>query len=361
MGTGTSAELAEALADLRAGGMVVVCAVEGNSPLLAVAASHADADAVNFMAREGRGLVSLALTPERCEELGLEQIPTRSPDGRETEAFTVSIEAREGVSTGISAADRARTIAVAIDPACTSDDICSPGHVFPIRARPGGVLERGGGVEAAVDLVRAAGLFPAAAICAILDDDGRSMRSPELERFCARHRLRRVTSERIAEMRREREALVQRVSGTRLRTEFGDFEAITYRSLLDGSQHQALVKGQVAGRSEVLVRVHVACARGEAFRALGCRCNQLLESALARIAAEGEGVLLYLSPRPGEEHDCDLGLGAQILADLGLSSLRLLISDPRPTEGLERHGLSLVDEITVEVGVDSRDEGFVRV
>lgn len=356
-----SAELDGVLADLRAGRMVVVSAGAEGVAHLALAADHADAAAVNFMAREGRGLVSLALTPERCDQLGLDPIPSRAPDGRETRAFTVSIEAREGITTGISAADRARTIAVAVDPGSSAGDVCSPGHVFPLRARPGGVFERPGSAEAAVDLARAAGLAPAAAICAILADDGHPLRQPELARYRERHGLRAVEAERVAELRREREALVQRVRSEPLQTEFGGFESVVYRSLPDGSRHRALVKGRVAGRERVLVRVHTACPTGEAFRSVDCDCGRLLEGALAAIAAEGEGVLLYLSPRPGEEHEADLGLGAQILADLGLSSLRLLSDDPKPAAGLERHGLSLVDAIRVESGFDPRSEGFVRV
>jgi 3,4-dihydroxy 2-butanone 4-phosphate synthase / GTP cyclohydrolase II len=356
------ASVPDALAALRAGRPLVLCEEDGGRPVVAVAASAADAGKVNFMAREARGLVCLALTPERCEELGLELIPPRLGAGGEAEAFTVSIEAREGVTTGISAGDRARTIAVAVDPSAGEDDVCTPGHVFPIRVDAAGVLGRAAIAEAAVDLARAAGLAPAATLCAVLGDHGDVLEPEETAAWCAAHDLLAVSISAVIDWRRGRECLVRRVSGERIWTDFGVFESIVYRSVLDGSEHRALVKGEVGGRAEVLVRVQPRCVEGEAFGA-DCGCGVRLERALAAIAAEGEGVLLHMSPPAGSPHSCDRGVAGQILADLGLSSLRLLTSD-RPaddTAGLARHGLSLVDEISVEVGRDPRDDSFVRV
>jgi len=356
------AAVPDALAALRAGRPLVLCGEDGGRPVVVVAATAADAGAVNFMAREARGLVCLALTPERCAELGLELIPPRRGPAGEAEAFTVSIEAREGVTTGISAGDRARTIAVAVDPAAGEADVCSPGHVFPIRVDPAGVLGRPAVAEAAVDLTRAAGLAPAAALCAVLGDHGDVLEPQETAAWCEAHGLLALPTAAVIEWRRGRECLVRRLSGERLRTDFGVFESIAYRSVLDGSEHRALVKGEVGGRGEVLVRVQPRCLEGESYGA-DCGCGDRLERALAAIAAEGEGVLLHMTQPEGAPHTCDLGVAGQILADLGLSSLRLLTSDRRAddTAGLARHGLSLVDEISVEAGRDPREESFVRV
>ncbi|HVW47150.1 MAG TPA: 3,4-dihydroxy-2-butanone-4-phosphate synthase [Solirubrobacterales bacterium] len=356
------ASVPDALAVLRAGRPLVLCEEDGGRPVVVVAAGATDAGAVNFMAREARGVVCLALTPERCDELGLELIPPRRGAAGEGQAFTVSIEAREGVTTGISAADRARTIAAAIDPAAGEADLCSPGHVFPIRVDPAGVIGRPGIAEAAVDLARAAGLAPAATLCAALGDHGDVLEPGETADWCEAHGLLAVSTAAVVEWRRGRECLVRRLSGERIWTDFGVFESIVYRSLVDGSEHRALVKGKVAGRGEVLARIHPRCTAGESFGA-DCGCGGLLERALAAIAAEGEGVLLHMTPPEGAPHTCDLGVAGQILADLGLSSLRLLTSAGAAdgAAGLARHGLSLVDEISVEAGIDPRDESFVRV
>jgi 3,4-dihydroxy 2-butanone 4-phosphate synthase / GTP cyclohydrolase II len=361
--TPSFATVPEALAVLHAGKPVVICAEGGARPVVVAAATSTDAGTVNFMAREARGLVCLALTPERCADLDLELIPPRRGPGGEAEAFTVSIEAREGVTTGISAGDRARTIAVAVDPRASEGDLCTPGHVFPIRVDANGVLGRPAPAEGAVDLVRAAGLDPAATLCAILGDHGDVLDPEETAAWCEAHGLLAVSIAAVVEWRRGRECLVQRHGDERIWTDLGVFESVAYRSVLDGSEHRALVKGEVAGRAEVLVRVHPRCTEGESFGA-DCGCGRLLERALAAIAAEGEGVLLHMTPPAGAPHTCDLGVAGQILADLGLSSMRLLTSEgPAAGDGagLRRHGLSLVDEIPVEAGGDPRDEIFVRV
>lgn len=356
------ATVPDALVALRAGRPLVLCGEDGGRPVVVAAAGTTDAGTINFMAREARGLVCLALTPERCEELGLDLIPPRRGRGGAGEAFTVSIEAREGVTTGISAGDRARTIAVAVDPAAGEADVCSPGHVFPIRVDATGVIGRPATAEAAVDLARAAGLPPAATLCAVLGDHGDVLKPEETAAWCEAHGLLAVSAAAVVEWRRGRECLVQRRGGKRIWTDFGVFGSIAYRSMVDGSEHRALVKGEVGGRGEVLVRIHPRCTEGESFHA-DCGCGRRLERALAAIAAEGEGVLLYMTPPEGLPHTCDRDVAGQILADLGLSSLRLLTGD-RPADGaagLGRHGLTLVDEIPVEAGGDPRDESFVRV
>jgi 3,4-dihydroxy 2-butanone 4-phosphate synthase/GTP cyclohydrolase II len=356
------ASVPEALAVLRAGRPLVLCGEDGDRPVVFAAAGATDAGTINFMAREARGLVCLALTPERCEELGLELIPPRRGQGGEGEPFTVSIEAREGVTTGISAGDRARTIAVAVDPTAGEADVCSPGHVFPIRVDAAGVIGRPATPEAAVDLARAAGLAPAATLCAVLGDHGDVLEPEETAAWCDAQGLLALSTAAVVEWRRGRECLVQRLGGDRIWTDFGAFESVAYRSVVDGTEHRALIKGEVGGRAEVLIRIHPRCTEGESFHA-DCGCGRRLERALAAIAAEGEGVLLHMTPPEGAPHTCDRGVAGQILADLGLSSLRLLTGD-RPADGaagLTRHGLTLVDEIPVEAGGDPRDESFVRV
>ena len=372
------------------GRMVVVCDDEDreNEGDLTLAAQFATPEAINFMAKEGRGLICLSLTPERCDELGLDLMAAKNESPFET-PFTVSIEAREGVTTGISAHDRAHTIQVAIDPESRPRDLVQPGHVFPLKSRAGGVLERTGQTEAAVDLARLAGLNPAGVICEVMNDDGTMARVPDLADYCARHGLKMITVADLIAYRRRHDKLVERVVATRLPTTFGDFEAVGYRSLVDDKHHVALVKGEVAGQADVLVRVHSECLTGDVFHSLRCDCGEQLESALSMIEREGEGVLLYLSQegrgigllnklrayrlqedgldtveaneRLGLPADLrDYGIGAQILVDLGLSSIRILTNNPKKIRGLEGYGLSVSAQIPIEHAPNAHNEAYLR-
>ena len=303
--------------------------------------------------------------------------------------FTVSIEAREGVTTGISAHDRARTIQVAIDPETSPRDLVQPGHIFPLKSRAGGVLERTGQTEAAVDLARLAGLNPAGVICEVMNDDGTMARVDDLAGYCARHELKMITIADLIAYRRRHDKLVERVAEAKLPTAFGEFEVVGYRALLDEKHHVALVKGDVAGRSDVLVRVHSECLTGDVFHSLRCDCGEQLESALAMIEAEGEGVLLYLAQEGrgigllnklkayrlqeegmdtveanlelGLPADLrDYGIGAQILADLGLSSIRILTNNPKKIRGLEGYGLSVSAQIPIEHAPNEHNAQYMR-
>jgi 3,4-dihydroxy 2-butanone 4-phosphate synthase/GTP cyclohydrolase II len=380
----------DALEDFRGGKMIVICDGEDreNEGDLVLAAQFATPEAINFMAKEGRGLVCLALTPDRCDELGLDLMAPKNEDPLKT-AFTVSIEAREGVTTGISAHDRAHTIQVAIDPASRPADLVQPGHVFPLKARTGGVLERTGHTEASVDLARLAGLTPAGVICEIMKDDGTMARVSDLVPYCERHGLRMITVADLIAYRRRTEKLVERVVATGLPTAFGEFSAVGYRSLVDNKHHVALVKGDVEGREDVLVRVHSECLTGDVFHSLRCDCGEQLEAALAMIEAEGLGVLLYLSQegrgigllnklrayklqedgldtvdanlKLGLPADLrDYGIGAQILTDLGLTSIRILTNNPKKIIGMEGYGLSVADQLPIVAPANPHNEAYLR-
>jgi 3,4-dihydroxy 2-butanone 4-phosphate synthase/GTP cyclohydrolase II len=380
----------EALEDIANGKMVVVCDAEDreNEGDLTMAAQFVTPEAINFMAKEGRGLICLTLTPDRCDELGLDLMAAKNESPFET-AFTVTIEAREGVTTGISAHDRARTIQVAIDPKSRPRDLVQPGHIFPLKAKPGGVLERTGQTEAAVDLARLAGLNPSGVICEVMNDDGTMARVPDLVRYCERHDLKMITVSDLISYRRRHDKLIERVVETGLPTDFGDFTAVGFRSLVDDKHHVAMVKGEVDGMEDVLVRVHSECLTGDVFHSQRCDCGQQLEDALRQIEEEGRGVLLYLAQegrgigllnklrayRLQEEGldtvDANLelglpadlrdyGIGAQILVDLGLTSIRLLTNNPKKIIGLEGYGLRVSDTLPIEHQPTAHNQDYLR-
>jgi 3,4-dihydroxy 2-butanone 4-phosphate synthase/GTP cyclohydrolase II len=383
------ATIEEAIEDIRSGRFVVVVddADRENEGDLTIAAQFVTPEAIAFMATHGRGLICLCLTPERCDELDLRPMTDHNEAPLGT-AFTVSIEAREGVSTGISAHDRARTIQVAIDPGSVPHDLVQPGHVFPLRAKPGGVLQRSGQTEAAVDLARLAGLNPAGVVCEIMNDDGTMARVPDLVAYCGRHDLRMVTVADLIEYRRRTEKLVERVVSVRLPTEFGEFQAVAYRELLTNKQHVALVKGDVTGVENVLVRVHSECLTGDVFHSLLCDCGDQLGQALACVEAEGRGVVLYMGQEGrgigllnklrayelqangldtveanlalGFPPDArEWGIGNQILADLGLTTIRILTNNPRKLTGLDGYGLTVVEQVPLEVEPTAENERYL--
>ena len=363
----------EAIEEIRAGHILIVVDDEDreNEGDLTVAAEKITPEIVNFMATHGRGLICLALTPERCDFL---RLPLMSPFNTSTfgTAFCEAIDARTGVTTGISAADRTRTILMAIDPACRPDDLARPGHVFPLRAREGGVLVRAGQTEASVDLARLAGLAPAGVICEIMNDDGTMARVPQLVEFCGRHSLKMISVAEIIRYRMKHEKFVRRVAEGILHNASGAFRIITYASDLNPEYHLALVRGDVAGAEGVLVRMHSRCMYGDVFGSTECDCHRLVENALRRIAEEGAGVLVYLhGTGPGFRmergamisHGRDFmhykgdagqrqlqhehGLGAQILSDLGLHTIRLLTNHPRKIVAIEGFGIEVVDQVPI--------------
>jgi 3,4-dihydroxy 2-butanone 4-phosphate synthase/GTP cyclohydrolase II len=388
------ASIEDALEDIRAGRMVVVCDDEDreNEGDLTLAAQFATPENINFMAREARGLICLALTPDRCDELGLDLMAAKNESAFET-AFTVSVEAREGVTTGISAHDRAHTIQVAIDRRTEPHDLVQPGHVFPLKARPGGVLERTGQTEGGVDLARLAGLIPAAVICEVMREDGQMARIKDLIPYCERHGLKMITVADLVKYRRRTEKLVDRVAEAHLPTEFGEFDVVGYRSMIDDKHHVALVKGDVRAAAErgeaVMVRVHSECLTGDVFHSMRCDCGEQLADALGRIESEGLGVLLYLAQEGrgigllnklrayklqeggldtvdanielGLPADLrDYGIGAQILVDLGLRRIRILTNNPKKIVGMEGYGLEVADQIPIEQVPGEHNRDYLR-
>ena len=381
----------QAIADIRAGKLVIVADDEDreNEGDLVGAAEQVTPDMINFMATHGRGLICLTLIPERCLALGLPPMAEQNTEAHET-AFTVSVDAakRFGVTIGISAADRAATIRVAIDPATVPSDLRRPGHVFPLRARPGGVLQRVGQTEASVDLARLAGLYPAGVICEILSADGTMARRPELERFAARHGLTFITVAQMVEYRLATERLVHRVAEARLPTPFGEFRIIGYRNDVDAAEHVALVYGDVQGEPDVLVRMHSKCLTGDVFGSARCDCGWQLHSAMRMIAQEGRGVVVYLDQEgrgiglvnklkayelQDAGHDTvtaneqlgfkpdlrNYGIGAQILLDLGLSSIRVLTNNPMKLIGLEGYKLTIVERLPIVPAASDENRSYL--
>lgn len=381
--------LEEAIEVIGQGEMVIVVDDEEreNEGDLVLAAEKVTPERVNFMAKHARGLICVPLTEERAEELGLSPMVG---GGKGLEAnFTVSVDARYGISTGISAYDRALTIQLLADPDAGPRDFVQPGHVFPLRAKPGGVLRRAGHTEASVDLARLAGLHPAAVICEIMNDDGTMARVPELLEFAKRHRLKMISIANLIRYRSRREKLVRREASAELPTEFGNFRIIAYSNEVDNKEHVALVRGEVAEREDVLVRVHSECLTGDTFLSKRCDCGPQLHEALRRIEAEGQGVLLYIrqegrgiglinkikayalqdqgldtveaNRRLGFPEDLrDYGIGAQILKDLGLSTIRLLTNNPKKVIGLEGYGLKIVEQVSLQVEPNEYNYQYLR-
>jgi 3,4-dihydroxy 2-butanone 4-phosphate synthase/GTP cyclohydrolase II len=383
------ATIEEAIEEIREGRSVVVVddADRENEGDLVIAAQFATPENVNFMATHGRGLICLCLTGEAADRVGLRPMTDHNEAPLGT-AFTITFEAREGVTTGISAADRSRTIQVAIASGSTPADLVSPGHMHGLRARPGGVLERIGQTEAAVDLARLAGLNPAGVVCEVMNDDGSMARVPDLVGYCERHGLKMVTVADLVEYRRRHEKLVERGASVRLPTEFGEFTAIAFREKLTGKVHLALVAGDVDGAEDVLVRVHSECLTGDVFHSLLCDCGEQREQALAQIAREGCGVFLYLAQEgrgigllnklrayelqaqgldtveantalgfPADAREW--GIGNQILADLGLSTIRILTNNPKKITGLDGFGLTVVEQIGLEIVPNEENQRYL--
>ena len=380
----------QAVEAIRKGRMVVVVDDEDreNEGDLIMAAQFATPEAINFMIKEARGLICVPMPKEWAERLELRPMVEPPRDHHET-AFTVSVDAREGITTGISAHDRARTIRLLADPASRPEDFVSPGHVFPLIAKEGGVLRRAGHTEAAVDLCRLADLEPVGVICEIMNEDGSMARLPDLQVFAEEHGLPILTIADLIAYRKRRERLVERVAEADLPTKWGHFRIVTYRDLLSGQEHVALVKGEVAGEDPVLVRVHSECLTGDALGSLRCDCGDQLHTALERIEREGRGVLLYMRQEGrgiglankvcayqlqdqgldtveanlhlGYPPDLrDYGIGAQILADLGVKKLRLLTNNPKKVAGLSGYGLEIVEQVPIEVEPNPYNERYLK-
>lgn len=378
------------IGDIRKGRMVIFVddADRENEGDLIMAAEHATPAAINFMARFGRGLICVPTTEDRLKQLGIERMVAQNRESFRTD-FQVSVDAALGISTGISAADRARTIQVMADPTALPENLVQPGHVFPLRARPGGVLQRAGHTEAAVDLARLAGCRSIGVICEVLKDDGSMARLPDLFRFARKHRLKISTIEELIRHRRTRERLIERVEVVRLPTDYGDFDLHLYRSTTDGQHHLALVKGDVTGRKNVLVRVHSECLTGDVFGSRRCDCGPQLHEAMRLLADEGCGVIVYMRQegrgiglgakiqayklqekgydtveanlKLGYKMDLrEYGLGAQILAELGLKRIRLLTNNPKKVVGLEGYGLEIVEQVPIRIPPNPHNAKYLK-
>src|SRR5580704_1976743 len=379
------------VAEIRKGKMVIVVddADRENEGDLIMAAQHVTPAAVNFMAKYGRGLVCVPTTSERLQQLGIERMVKQNREVFRTD-FQVSVDAARGITSGISAVDRARTICVMASPTAVPDDLVQPGHVFPLRARSGGVLQRAGHTEAAVDLATLAGARPIGVICEIMNDDGTMARLPALQKFARKHKLKICTIADLIEYRRTREKLVERVETVKMPTDYGDFDLHLYRSKLDGQHHLALVRGDIAGKPNVLVRVHSECLTGDVFGSCRCDCGLQLHQAMRQIEEAGHGVIVYMrqegrgiglaakikayklqeqgfdtveaNQKLGYGMDLrEYGIGAQILVDLGLKTIRLLTNNPKKVVGLEGYGLKITEQVPIRVKANPYNEKYLKV
>ena len=386
----TLSTIPEAIEDIKAGRFVIIVDDDDREDEgdLVMAADKVTPEAINFMATHARGLICMPVVGQRLDELKLPPMVTDNTS-KHTTAFAVSVEAKHKVSTGISAADRAATVKAIIDPATTSEDLARPGHMFPLRARDGGVLVRAGHTEAIVDLARLAGLYPAGVVCEIMSPDGEMARLPELEVMAEKQGIKIVTVADLIAYRRRTEKLVHRIAEAKLPTEFGEFLAVAYKSDIDPGEHLALVMGDISGEEPVLARVHSECLTGDVFGSKRCDCGQQVSLAMKAIAREGRGVLLYMRQEGrgigfhnkisayalqdkgqdtveanlslGFEPDLrDYGIGAQILADLGLNQIKLLTNNPRKVVGLEGYGLSVVDTVPIIVPPNKHNRRYLE-
>ena len=385
------ADIEKAIAAVARGDMVVVVDDQDreNEGDLILAAEHATAEKIGFFVKHTSGVICMPMLGERLDQLGLPLMVLNNTESQRT-AFTVSVDYRPGTSTGISAADRAATIRALIDPATSSADLAKPGHIFPLRYRTGGVLKRAGHTEAAVDLARLAGLRPAGVLCEIVRDDGEMARLPDLEEFAAEHGLLLISIADLIRYRRQNDKLVKRLSEARLPTPYGDFVCYAYESVLNGDQHLALVRGAVQGEENVLVRVHSECLTGDVFGSMRCDCGWQLEAAVKRVAEEGLGVVVYLRGHEGrgiglahklrayrlqeQGHDTvdanlelglpvdsrEYGIGAQILVDLGITTMRYMTNNPAKYGGLDGFGLEMVERVPLQSTPNAENSSYLR-